>query len=195
MLRYFASGQSPSAVMRSASAKLWRTRVDLDVPIPDPSDVSTPITGTSDTPNPISSPNRNTSITPTNDRESPSCIFQNRRGQRIDVPKELHVAPVLFNELKRRNPRLCNSHHLLGSCTNIFCPYDHNSILSDHEFGALLSLSRSQRCPQGSACTDPCFKGHMCPNGRSCRHGNDCRFSDLHGIDTAIVTELGRSQD
>lgn len=166
MLRYFTSSQeSPSSIMKSPSSMLWRTKTDLGFYTPDV--------------------NYNL---PTG-RAALNRIYQNTKGQRIDIPKELHVNPGLINEIRDREPRLCNSHHLVRGCTKGFCSYDHNSVLSDREFEALMYLSRCQLCPQGSACTfEKCIKGHMCPNGKNCRHGNDCRWADLHGIDTAVAT-------
>jgi len=120
---------------------------------------------------------------------TPGTILRNAQDQRIDIPEQLNINLDLVNELRNRQPRLCNSHYLVRGCTNESCPFDHSSTLSDDEFEALLYLSRSQRCPQGSSCTHAhCIKGHMCPNGSNCRHGNRCRFASFHGIDTDICT-------
>lgn len=115
-------------------------------------------------------------------------IFQNSKGQRIDVPTELHPDPAAINSVRDRDPRFCNAHHLLRACFQSYCPYDHDTELTKREFEALLSVSRGQRCPQGSACkVAKCTKGHMCPNGPNCRFGSGCKYADLHGMDTEIV--------
>jgi hypothetical protein len=119
-----------------------------------------------------------------------SRISYNALGQRIDIPTSYNISSALINSLRDRHPRLCNTHHLMRNCMNEHCAYDHNSTLNPHERAALLYLSRSQVCPQGSSCTlDMCIKGHMCPNGRNCKHGSGCRFADLHGIDMVVVGE------
>jgi hypothetical protein len=121
-------------------------------------------------------------------QQSVGHIFHNAQRQRVDVPEEWSIRPFTINAIRDREPRLCNSHYLVNNCTKDPCPYDHDSRLSDDEFAALLYLSRSQPCPQGSACNSIfCIKGHMCPNGKNCKHGNDCRFAHLHGMDTTVV--------
>ena len=172
MLRYFTSpDESPSTVMRKPASMLWRTKRDSDF-YKQTARASTP---------PV--------------RTIPDRVYQNSKGQRIDVPKQLHVNPALLFEIRDRHPRLCNAHHLFRSCTKgDYCPYDHHSKLTDRELEALVFISRSQVCPQGSACTfGKCTKGHMCLNGDSCKHGNSCRFGDLHDIDTEIATEVTAS--
>jgi len=171
--------------MQDPSSRLWRTTVDLNSPLKD--------AAINQAPNTFTKHAKRVAVTRPTDREGPSRIALNDKWQRIDIPKELHVNLALVNELRKRSPRLCNSHHLLGGCTDRACPYDHSSMLTNHEFEALLYLSRGQRCPKGSDCIDTCFKGHMCPNGRNCRHGNDCRFADMHGIDTTVVDSPGQS--
>lgn len=164
MLHHFPPGQSPSSVMRSFSARSWRTKKET--------------LSSMDT-SPSTEPHRY------------SFVFQNSKGQRVDVPQELDVSLGLINELRNRKPRLCNTFYLKGSCNMEACPYDHTTALSNRELEALMCLSRSVRCPQGSACADTkCTKGHMCANGRKCKHGNDCRFADFHGMDTEVATQL-----
>ena len=160
--------------MRNPSSKLWRTKVDLGLSTTDAA-----------INHPLDAP-----LTKTVSHEATYYISQNAKGQRIDVPNSFNVHPALLNELRNRNPRLCNYHHLLRDCNDRFCPYDHNSTLTAREFEALTYLSRSQRCPQGSACVERCIKGHMCPSGRNCRHGTACRHADLHDIDTAVATKI-----
>ena len=166
MLRYFTSTQeSPSSIMKSPSSMRWRIKKE---PCFNTQSVKY------DLPN-----------------AAFSHIYRNSKGQRIDIPKELHVDLDLLNDIRDRDPRLCNPHHLVHGCTKGDCFYDHDSVLSDREFEALIYLSRRQRCLYGSACTlQKCIKGHMCLNGKNCKHGNDCRFADLHGIDTAVATKV-----
>ncbi|KIW22014.1 uncharacterized protein PV07_12588 [Cladophialophora immunda] len=115
-------------------------------------------------------------------------ILRNANNQRIDLPEGLAVHPSTLNGIRDRNKRLCNSHYLTNNCLKNDCDYDHNSRLNDGEYAALLYLSRTQPCPQGSACnTLLCVKGHMCPNGMICKYGGACKFAHLHGIDTAVV--------
>lgn len=167
MLQYFTSTEeSPASVMRSQSSKVWRTKVEIHSPLSGATIIEAP------------------------GREHLGCIFQNSEGQRVDVPNEISAHPGLIAELRERKPRLCNYHHLIRDCSYDFCTYDHKSSLTYRQLEALMYLCRGQRCPQGSACVDRCFKGHMCPNGRNCRHSNDCKFADLHGIDTGIATKF-----
>lgn len=180
MLRFFTSTEeSPSSIMRNPSSMLWRTRRDPGFYKPNPA--ASQSTGHASTDQPT-------------DRAVSDYISQNFEGLRIDMPTELHVNPTLINALRDREPRFCNAHHLVRGCTNPYCSYDHDSVLNEREFEALLCLSRSQRCPQGSACTwVKCTKGHMCPNGRNCKFGNSCKFADLHGIDTEVAREVMES--
>jgi hypothetical protein len=136
-------------------------------------------------------PSSYATIDPSIDPSAPSRISYNALGQRIDIPTSYNISSALINSLRDRHPRLCNAHHLMRNCVNEHCAYDHNSTLNPHERAALMYLSRSQVCPQGSSCTfDKCIKGHMCPNGRHCKHGSECRFADLHGIDMVVVREV-----
>lgn len=200
MLRYFNRREPPSAIMRSQSSQFWRTSIDSDLDLnfrtsdADAAnhhvfDQSKPVVkigpGLRDRINTVTQP----SPFPEG-RKGPRCVYQNFRGQRVDVPDELNPNPPLTSELRDREQRLCNAHHLLRSCPNENCPYDHISVLADDEFESLLCLSKSVRCPSGSACTGVCFKGHMCPYGRKCGYGDDCKFTDLDDIDTTIANRL-----
>ena len=118
-------------------------------------------------------------------------IFLNSEGRRIDVPTELHAIPSLISFIRGRKTRFCNAHHLIGACHQPYCPFDHDTELTERELEALLSVSRGQRCPQGSFCeVATCTKGHMCPNGQNCKFGSGCKFADLHGMDTVIAREI-----
>ena len=111
----------------------------------------------------------------------------NAQGERVDIPSDLRVNIRVTEKLRERKPRLCNTHHLLGSCPWNDCPYDHEYIPTDEEWKALMLFSRSTRCHFGSACYDEdCVKGHMCPTGKYCTYGSRCRFADLHGMDTRL---------
>lgn len=115
-------------------------------------------------------------------------VYRNARGQRVDLPKTWNLHPPVINGVRDRERRLCNAYYLVGNCTKIPCPYDHDSVLDDDIWIALLYVSRSQPCPEDSYCNlAPCIKGHMCPNGRICKYGNNCRFAHLHGMDTTVV--------
>jgi hypothetical protein len=118
-------------------------------------------------------------------------IFLNSAGQRIDIPTELTYDKTIVTNLRDREQRFCNVHHLLGECYQAACPYDHDTELTDAQFEALQWLARSQRCPRDSDCTSTrCTRGHMCPNGTGCTFGTRCTFADLHGIDTVVVAEV-----
>ena len=200
MLRYFNRQESPSAIMQSHSSQFWRTTIDLDLTLNfRTSDADVPhrhVFNQSEPmvklpPNLLDKINAGSQPCPfSKGRQGPRGVYQNPQGQRVDVPNQLNLNPHMAKELRQRKVRLCNAHHLLDSCPNGNCPYDHESVLTDDEFEALLCLSRSVRCPFGSACTHVCCKGHMCPYGRKCRYGYDCKFSDLHDIDTTVSERL-----
>lgn len=186
--------------MRSQSSQFWRTTIDLDLDL----DFSITNADTANSHVPDQSkavvrtgqPNSRGRINGSDqqqhysvlDRTEPRYVYQNSKGQRVDMPDELSLNPPLIYELRHRQQRLCNAHHLLRDCPNENCPYDHLSVLTDDEFEALLCLSRSVRCTSGSICDQVCFKGHMCPYGRKCKYGSDCKFVDLHDIDTSQLT-------
>lgn len=191
MLRYFSDGQSPSAVVQSAP---WRTQVDKDW---QPSQPKEP----REAPSLISTaPMLRVSASKSQVDRLPDFVMstpvlRNAAGQRIDLPLDLKADDRMINSLRRRNPRLCNLHHLKRACPNRDCDYDHGTQLTTEEFEALLYLSRSQPCPFGTTCDNPnCTKGHMCPSGKRCTFGDRCRFPGTHNIDTKPVNEDSNSE-
>src|ERR1700744_5365522 len=110
-------------------------------------------------------------------------FLRNANFQRIDLPEKLVIPTSTLNAIRDRPQRICNAHYLANHCPDNNCGYGHTKRLTYGEYAALLYLSRSQPCPQGSACNVAlCVKGHMCPNGRSCKYGASCKFAHLHGI-------------
>lgn len=114
--------------MRSQSSQFWRTSIDSDLDLNfrtsdadaanhHVSDQSKPVVkigpGLRDRINTVTQP----SPVPEG-RKGPRCVYQNFRGQRVDVPDELNPNPPLTSELRDREQRLCNAHHLLRSCPN-----------------------------------------------------------------------------
>ena len=170
MLHHFTStDQAPSAILRDPASAIWRTICDNDSARP------------------------SVRLKQTSVREVPNRIYRNKDGQRIDIPVDLSTRSRIANELRDREPRLCNTYHLVRQCFRPNCPYDHDSVLSDSEHEALMYLSRCQPCPNGSGCTMiDCTRGHMCPNGSHCSRGSSCRFAKLHSIDTSIVQLIPR---
>jgi hypothetical protein len=116
-------------------------------------------------------------------------VLRNAKFQRIDLPEKLIIPTFTLNAIRDRPKRLCNSYYLVNNCPQKSdCEYDHKSRITYDEYAALLYLSRTQPCPQGSSCNVAlCVKGHMCSNGRPCKYGASCRFAHLHSIDTTVV--------
>ena len=168
MFRHFKSTrESPSAIMKNPSSMTWRTKTRRDFHTPDLKLSFNTIPA---------------------DRASLYNLNQNSAGQRVDLPNKLFVNRTLLRKLKDHEPRLCNAHHLIASCRNESCAYDHDTVLSDDEFEALMYLSRCQVCPKGSACTtEKCIRGHLCPDGDDCKYGRLCKWYKFHGVDTTIV--------
>lgn len=118
-------------------------------------------------------------------------IAINRSGHRLDS----YIPPTAFDadiRLKNRSAgqRLCNSMHLLGSCNNPRCEYDHNYLEEDLK-PALESLARSVPCPKRGSCRNArCTHGHICQKadckyrgGKSyCKLGFTLHIDDLAAV-------------
>ena len=167
MLQHFTStDEAPSAVMRNPASAAWRIKQDNGSAGPGPA----------------------VHAKQPSFREPPTGFWRNSHGQRIDLPLVLSPSMKVANELKVREPRLCNTHHLVRQCFRPNCPYDHDPVLSEPELQALMYLSRCQPCPYGSECTmADCTRGHICPNGSHCPRGSTCRFAKVHGINISTV--------
>lgn len=119
-------------------------------------------------------------------------IPRNRQGERIDP--HVNFCLTARNSIAKREPRVCNVHHLRGNCPfGRACAYSHDP-LGEKEIKALRRLAREQPCRKGSQCEDPtCFAGHHCPRLGKCKP--TCRFGprahisgwDMHVYDREIV--------
>lgn len=119
-------------------------------------------------------------------------VNRNKHGQRIDSVELKSVPRDELNRLKKM--KLCNYHHLMGSCPNIpKCNHDHTTKLTKNERNVLKAIARTTPCHNGSACDEPeCIYGHRCPwsepGSKDCPWGSSCRFErSQHGVDTKIV--------
>lgn len=115
-------------------------------------------------------------------------IAINESGHRLDP----YIAPTSYDldsRLKSRSAsqRLCNSMHLLGSCNNPKCEYDHTYLEEDLK-PALANLARSVPCPKRGTCRSiRCTYGHVCQKpdckfrgGKSyCKLGQALHINDL----------------
>lgn len=116
----------------------------------------------------------------------------NMNGHRLDA----YIEPVSSDAEKRlqrrtTTQRLCNSMHLLGSCYNPKCEYDHGELEADLK-SALEWLARSVLCPKRGTCRNPrCTHGHICQKVDCARRGgrNYCKLFDK-GDDTLHITDL-----
>lgn len=91
-------------------------------------------------------------------------VIRNKYGQRLD-----HPLPAATSDdhqafaARSRQWKLCNRHHLTGSCTAVRCQFDHSAIL----YGVLIVLlhkARERPCVHGSDCHEhECPDGHVCP--------------------------------
>lgn len=109
-------------------------------------------------------------LLPTRAQVPDGHIAVNSDGYRLD-PYVESISVDVEQRLKSRTAgqRLCNSLHLLGSCHNRNCEYDHHPL--DAELRpALELLARSVPCPKRGACRNArCTHGHVCQKA-------DCKF-------------------
>ncbi|KAL1836328.1 hypothetical protein VTJ49DRAFT_5299 [Mycothermus thermophilus] len=104
----------------------------------------------------------------------------NNNNYRLDCYLE-PVSTAIGNRLKSRidKKKLCNSHHLSGSCNaGDKCEYDHERIDAD-VLPALERLARAQPCPRRGTCRlEGCTHGHICQNIKCRYHGGKdyCRL-------------------
>ena len=121
-------------------------------------------------------------------------VYQNSKGQRVDIPPKLSFNAAIADNMKSREGdwRLCNYHHLVQRCTSRKCTRDHSSDLSEDELSTLTYMARNNRCSQGTDCTSAyCVYGHMCRNGANCPR-KKCNFEDVeHNIDPRVATVIG----
>ncbi|KAL4929708.1 zinc finger CCCH domain-containing protein [Aspergillus undulatus] len=125
---------------------------------------------------------------PSIDTGSLKYIAVNKYGERIDpyTPMPSKVNLDAYAQ-RTRSPKLCNAHHLAGSCTNKSCAFDHGSIGS----GLLDTLQyfvRQRKCSKGAYCRSPqCYFGHHCQKG-GCRGFGPCRFAQAdHALDVVVA--------
>lgn len=109
-------------------------------------------------------------------------IAVNRSGHRLDN----YIPPIsLATEVRLRNrsacQRLCIFKHILGSCTNPRCEYDHSPLDEDLK-PALEAFARSMPCPRRGTCL----------NGR-CTHGHVCQKADCNYRGGKTYCKLGRA--
>ncbi|CAN8095107.1 unnamed protein product [Discula destructiva] len=120
-------------------------------------------------------------------------IAVNKSGHRLDT----YIEPVSRDmeiHLKDRSSeqRLCNAHHLLGSCNNPKCEYDHSSLEAELK-PALETLARSVPCPKQGACRNArCTHGHVCQKIECSRRGgkNYCKLSYALHVDDIIYDHV-----
>ncbi|KAG9792306.1 hypothetical protein ABEF93_008591 [Exophiala dermatitidis] len=123
-----------------------------------------------------------------------SPIALNYLDQRIDLklPRPSPGDQELF-DLRSRNRRLCNEHHLRLSCNNTSCPYDHEPI-SDGVYLALRHKARTLPCSIGPGCRrHDCFGSHHCLNVVSttgCRRPR-CPFqARMHDTTDLVIVNM-----
>jgi len=125
-----------------------------------------------------------------------SPIALNKLDQRIDLklPKPSLEDQERF-DIRSRNRKLCNEHHLRSNCNKPGCTYDHESIV-DGVYLALRIKARKIPCSIGPNCRrHDCFGSHHCPNvshSSACGRPN-CPFEarGMHGVtDLEIVRTI-----
>lgn len=152
----------PQHEQHASKSRGWR-RPDEDVTV----SPSSPKPASFADVNPWADPNRDGNIARTKD------------GGRIDPP--LSYSKKVRNGLARRDPRVCNVHHLRGPCPyGPKCGFSHD-VLNEEEMRALRKLAREQPCRKGNECEDlDCFAGHHCPKNKRCQES--CRFSEKANV-------------
>ncbi|KAI6793169.1 hypothetical protein KC332_g17270 [Hortaea werneckii] len=116
----------------------------------------------------------------------------NKAGDRLDTYID-PPSPYDLEQFKARTKiqKLCNDHHLAGSCAKgDTCPFDHAPI-SDGVCNALKQVAYGVLCPRKSGCRRPvCQKGHCCQR-TDCRHRGGkfpCKIPrGLHSVDMNLA--------
>lgn len=130
-------------------------------------------------------------------------VAVNRSGHRLDTynPPVSLEAEVRLKD-RSAGQRLCNSKHLLGSCNNPKCEYDHNQLDEDLK-PALETLARSMPCPKRGTCRNArCTHGHVCQKadckyrgGKSyCKLGYTLHIDDLAVSQYVPYNAISRQQ-
>ena len=132
-------------------------------------------------PNPQSAPAATFALSP--------FIFQNKFGQRLDVP--LNIDREYLQFLYDKNARLCNNFYLKGHCPyGVNCEWDHSIQLNQIQLDTFRHKARTSSC-RDPFCVDPqCCLGHMCPRDSLCNI-SQCKFlPEMHYIDIGEVYQL-----
>ncbi|KAK5269787.1 hypothetical protein LTR96_005485 [Exophiala xenobiotica] len=138
------------------------------------------------------------SMTEPHPERRPVCspIALNKLDQRIDLklPRPSLEDQERF-DIRSRNRRLCNDHHMRSNCNKADCPYDHEPIV-DGVYLALRLKARKIPCSIGPNCRrHDCYGSHHCPNvshSSACGKPN-CTFEarGMHGVtDLEIVRTI-----
>ncbi|KIW12646.1 hypothetical protein PV08_09924 [Exophiala spinifera] len=126
----------------------------------------------------------------------PICapVALNKFEQRIDLklPKPSLEDQELC-DIRTRNRKLCNEHHLRSNCKDPNCKYDHESIV-DGVYLALRIKARKIACSVGPGCRrHDCYASHHCPNvshSSTCGRPN-CYFAS-RGMHAVTDLEIAR---
>lgn len=119
-----------------------------------------------------------------------SLVYQNSKGQRIDVPTKISYDKEALYKLRGSSKKLCNRFYL-GRCPyGERCQFDHEPVFSRLELHTLRYFARCNPCFLGSSCQlGDCTNGHMCPYSDNCDMAG-CRFKDMHKIDTEVANVI-----
>jgi hypothetical protein len=118
-------------------------------------------------------------------------VLLNAKGHRIDPASRIFTNiewSVYHNKKRDKSP--CSSHHIIGICTDKFCPYSHEPLEEDMT-DVLTALSRGVPCKMSVNCRNHhCVQGHHCSKS-GCIPAK-CKFpARMHDIDSWVVKEIG----
>lgn len=112
----------------------------------------------------------------------------NKYGERIDPyhPSPPQEAWDIYQRRLKQH-KLCNKHHVGGTCTHPACPFDHTPV-EKPTLDVLFYILRQYPCPRGGECRlQKCVNGHICQKD-GCK-GMSCRFTWRAHILDLDVTE------
>ncbi|GAB7362817.1 hypothetical protein MBLNU230_g3120t1 [Neophaeotheca triangularis] len=103
----------------------------------------------------------------------------NKAGYRLDPFVRNPTAAEknsFFNRVQRK--KFCNTYHILGTCRNGSCEFDHDP-MAEGEFNRLLQIVQGNPCKARGDCRNlNCYSGHVCQNA-VCRYRGgkmNCKF-------------------
>lgn len=119
----------------------------------------------------------------------------NEAGYRLDafIPNPTTAEKNSFYSRVQRK-KFCNNYHILGSCRNGSCEFDHDPV-SEGEFNRLLQVVLGNPCKYRGNCRNlSCYNGHICQNPTCKYRGGKahCKFGPaMHEQDLQVSEYVG----